>query len=268
MSQKRIHYYGAGQMAEAMIRASIKNGYTSADNISCTDLFAERVTLLAKEYGVVAANHQRDDIASADYIVLGVRPQDNIAEIAAEIKPIIKADATVISIIAGVTMAQLTEWFGSDRAIVRIIPNTLTDTGFGYSGAVYNALVEAQGVDEFICSFGKVMHVQESQLDIFTGYGVAGPNYVYYFIEALVDAGVLAGLPRTMAKEIAYENLVGGVEMIKMSGLHPRQLMDINNSPAGVGMNGLFELNQSDFAAGLQKSVLAAVRRTTELGKK
>ena len=268
MSQKRIHYYGAGQMSEAMIRASIKKGYVEAENVSCTDLFPERIAFLAEQYGISAANHQADDIAQADYVILGVRPQDNIAEIAAEIAPMMKAGATVISIIAGVTMAQLTDWFGEQRAIVRIIPNTMTDTGLGYSGAVYNSLVEADGVDAFICSFGKVMHVQESQLDIFTGYGVAGINYVYCFVEALVDSGVLAGLPRDMAREIAYENLIGGVEMLKMSGLHPRQLMDINNSPAGVGINGLYELNKSDFVAGLQSSVLAAVRRTTELGKK
>ena len=90
-------------------------------------------------------------------------------------------------------------------------------------------------------------------------------NYVYYFIESLTDAGVLAGLPRPQATQVAWENLVGAVEMLKVSGCHPRQLMDINNSPAGVGINGLFELNKSDFAAGLQRSVMAAVRRTTEL---
>ena len=111
------------------------------------------------------------------------------------------------------------------------------------------------------------MYVEETLIDIFTGFGVVGPNYVYYFIESLADAGVLAGLPREQAWQVTLENLVGAVEMLKQTGKHPRQLLDINNSAGGVGINALHELNISDFAAGLQRSVLKAVQRTTELGK-
>lgn len=122
-------------------------------------------------------------------------------------------------------------------------------------------------MEAFLSGFGKVQVVDEALLDVFTGYGVAGPNYVYYFIESLADAGVLAGLPREQAWRIALENVEGAVAMLRHTGLHPRQLLDINNSPGGVGINALHELNRSDFAAGLQRSVLTAVRRTTELGK-
>ena len=110
-------------------------------------------------------------------------------------------------------------------------------------------------------------YYQRTEIDIFTGFGVAGPNYIYYFIESLTDAGVLAGLPRPQATEVVLENLLGAVEMLRQSQKHPRQLLDINNSPAGVGIHGLYELNNSDFAAGLQRSVLAAIRRTRELGQ-
>ncbi|MDM7017084.1 pyrroline-5-carboxylate reductase dimerization domain-containing protein, partial [Klebsiella michiganensis] len=111
-------------------------------------------------------------------------------------------------------------------------------------------------------------YYRRTEIDIFTGFGVAGPNYIYYFIESLTDAGVLAGLPRPQATEVVLENLLGAVEMLRQSQKHPRQLLDINNSPAGVGIHGLYELNNSDFAAGLQRSVLAAVRRTRELGQR
>jgi len=109
------------------------------------------------------------------------------------------------------------------------------------------------------------MLLEERLIDVFTGFAVAGVNYVYYFIESLSDAGVLSGLSRAQSTQVVWENLLGAVAMLKISDKHPRQLMYINNSPAGVGINGLYELNNSDFAAGLQRSVMAAVRRTTEL---
>jgi pyrroline-5-carboxylate reductase len=267
MLTQKIHFYGAGQMAEAIIRATLDKQCFAAENISSFDIRQERIQELADRYQIKNNQNLVDSLAEADIIVLGVRPQDDIGEIAPMINQYAKPDATLVSIIAGVTLETLSHSFGENRPIARIIPNTLTDTGLGYTGAVYNAHVDAELIDTFVTSFGKVMHVGENMLDIFTGYGVAGINYVYLFIEALVDAGVLAGMPREQSKAIAYENLVGAVEMLNLSKCHPRQLMDINNSPAGVGINGLYQLNQSDFAGGLQRSVLAAVNRTTELAK-
>lgn len=146
-----------------------------------------------------------------------------------------------------------------------MIPSTLTDTGYGYSGVTLNQHARAETLDGFFTAFGKVLYLEERLIDVFTGFGVAGPNYIYYFIESLTDAGVLAGLPRPLATKVVQENRLGAVEMLRLSGKHPRQLLDINNSPTGVGMHGLYELNNSDFAAGLQRSVLAAVKRTTAL---
>lgn len=265
MSQ--IHFIGAGQMVEAMIRATLQRTPAGTFTMTVEDIDPARVTTLQSRYQLPVLSAD-DALAQADYVVMGVRPQDDIAGVATRIQKTARPSATVVSIIAGVTLATLTALCGETRPIARVIPNTLTDTGYGYSGAVLNALVEQAPMQAYLESFGKVMFIEERLLDVFTGYGVAGPNYVYYFLESLIDAGVLAGLPRPQAKAVAYENLVGAVEMLKMSGLHPRQLMDINNSPAGVGMHGLYELNHSDFAAGLQRSVLAAVKRTTELATK
>jgi pyrroline-5-carboxylate reductase len=263
-----IHFIGAGQMVEAIIRAAVQNGAVARDTITLEDIDPARIQILRDRYQLTAVMDTETALARADYIVMGVRPQDDILGVAQRITQFAHPQATVVSIIAGVTLATLTTLCGTQRPIARVIPNTLTDTGFGYSGAVLNALVQKEPLQVFLESFGKVMFIEERLLDIFTGYGVAGPNYVYYFIESLIDAGVLAGLPRAQATEVAYENMLGAVSMLRISGHHPRQLLDINNSPAGVGMHGLYELNNSDFAAGLQRSVLAAVKRTTELANR
>lgn len=256
----KVHFIGAGQMVEAIIRAAVNNGKLRGGDITIEDIDPARVSLLSGKYGVAAAK----SLADADLVVIAVRPQDNLVAVAKSIVERASDDAVVVSIVAGVTLARLATLLGA-RPIARVIPNTLTDTGYGFSGVALSERVKPDDIQGFVESFGKVLYLEERMLDIFTGFAIAGPNYIYYFIESLTDAGVLAGLPRAQASAVVMENLVGAVEMLKRSQLHPRQLLDINNSPAGVGMYGLYELNNSDFAAGLQRSVLAAVKRTTQL---
>ena len=259
----RIHFIGAGQMAEAIIRASLSHGALRADAISLEDIDSTRVEALRARYRL-----SRDGgVNEASLLVLGIRPQDDLAGVANRVRAQLNGSTTVVSLIAGVTLEKLASLFGAATPIARAIPNTLTDTGFGYSGVTLNAHASAAEIEPFLRGFGKVLYLPERLIDIFTGFGVAGPNYIYYFIESLTDAGVLAGLPRPQATEVVLENLLGAVEMLRQSQKHPRQLLDINNSPAGGGIHGLYELNNSDFAAGLQRSVQAAVRRTRELGQ-
>ncbi|MGG0717080.1 pyrroline-5-carboxylate reductase [Robertmurraya massiliosenegalensis] len=262
-----IHFIGGGQMVEAIIRAILTNETFGKSEITVADISEQRNTYLMETYHVMASVDQADALKQADIIVIGVRPQDDLASVGALIREHGRKDAVVVSIVAGVTMEKLASFIGEERAIARVIPNTLTDTGYGYSGVALNSNASKEQVDEFLNGFGKVMYVEERLIDIFTGFGVAGPNYVYYFIESFADAGVLAGLSREQAWNIVLENVVGSVEMLKLTGKHPRQLLDINNSAGGVGINALHELNSSDFAAGLQRSVLKAVNRTTELGQ-
>lgn len=268
MAAKKIHFIGGGQMAEAIIRANISKGTNEAAQLSVADINEERITFLSETYGIEAAFSQAEALAKADLIILAVRPQDDLAGVGEAISQYAGSGTAVLSIVAGVTIQTLGGYVGGqERPIIRVIPNTLTDTGLGYSGAALNVYARKEHVDDFLNGFGKVQYLEESLIDIFTGYGVAGPNYVYYFIESLADAGVLAGLPREQAWQVALENVAGAVAMLRHSGLHPRQLLDINNSPGGVGIHALYELNNSDFAAGLQRSVKAAVKRTTELGQ-
>ena len=274
MSQDKIHFIGGGQMAEAIIKALIKGNSIAANAISVSDIDSARLQLLHRHYDVQTSDILDVDLSTAKIIVLAVRPQDNLAEVGRIIQAKAAPDSIVLSLIAGVKIVQLREFTGHDFPIVRVIPNTLTDTGYGYSGVAIDDFAASQKVTEntllntFLTGFGKVEYLDESLIDIFTGFGVAGPNYVYYFIESLADAGVLAGLPRKQAWKIALENVKGAAAMLEQTELHPRQLLDINNSAGGVGIHGLYELNNSDFAAGLQRSVVAAVKRTRELGER
>jgi pyrroline-5-carboxylate reductase len=265
---KSLYAIGGGQMVEAIIRASLKNKAISAETTRVVDISPNRVHYLEEHYHVTADTEFRPEtLEKADIVLLGVRPQDDWAEIAKQISASGQKKA-LISIIAGVTIEQLEDALEvADYPIVRIIPNTLTDTGFGVTGAALNAAANQEDVDEFLKSFGKVDYIPEEQIDIYTGYAVCGPNYIYNFYLALTNAGVLGGLSRKQANEIALENLQGAAKMLEITGKHPYELLDINNSAGGVGITAQHELDASDFAVGVQNAVLAAIKRTTQLGK-
>lgn len=263
-----VYFIGGGNMAEAIVRAGIAHGALDPDAVRVTDISERRVEHLASTYHVHAgAGFSAEAVAEADLVVLAVRPQDDLAGIGALVGPALRPGTVVVSIVAGVTIERLEGYLGPDsHPVVRIIPNTLTDTGHGYSGVALNGSATRESVEAFLTSFGKVQYIDEGLLDVFTGFGVAGPNYVYCFVEALVDGGVLAGLTHDQARAVVLENLVGSAAMLE-AGHTPRELLDINNSPGGVGINLVAELNAGGFAATLQRAVLRAVETTTRLGR-
>ena len=262
----KIYSFGGGQMVEAMLRVALKKGVITPETAGVTDISSDRVNYLTDTYHIQAS--QRPDwtaVENADLVILGVRPQDNWQEIMKELVAH-HYQKDVLSIIAGVTVAQLSSQ--EDLfAITRIIPNTLTDVAMGYSGVVKNDRANQTVIEDFLNSFGKVDYIDESLLDVFTGYGVAGPNYIYNFLISFTNAGVLAGMPRQQANKLALENLRAAAAFVEQSGKHPAELLDINNSAGGVGITAQHELDKSSFSAGIENAVLAAVKRTKELGK-
>lgn len=259
-----LYFIGGGNMAEAIIDAlTSRPGRFAVGDIHVEDVRAERLELLAQKYGVLPAGP--DEQRAADIVVVAVRPQDDLAAVGRSIAERFPATATIVSIVAGYTIAQLSEALGASYPIVRVIPNTLTTTDYGYSGVALGQGVDAETVEPFLSSFGKVLYVEESLIDIITGF--YPPNVVYHFIDALIDAGVLAGLPREIASKIALDNLVGAVQLLTSQDVLPQVPLHRNNSPGGVGINLQYELEKGGFAATIHTAVLRAVARTTELGR-
>lgn len=192
MTQPSIHFIGGGQMAEAIIKALIaKNTYTAAD-ISVADVDPARLQHLGERFGI-QVNVGPQPLQQAELIVLAVRPQDDLQGVGEWIRQHARRDAIVVSLIAGVKIALLEEATGfTGMPLVRIIPNTLTDTGYGYSGVALGTRARKQqlhdhaGLNRFLTGFGKVEHVDEALLDIFTGFGVAGSKCSYYFVSHLL----------------------------------------------------------------------------------
>jgi pyrroline-5-carboxylate reductase len=180
------------------------------------------------------------------------------------------APAPVLSIAAGITIARLEAALAPGTPVVRAMPNTPALVGTGASAIAAGSaagdadLVWAQGV---LGAVGVVEVVPESLLDAVTGLSGSGPAYVFLVAEALVEAGVLAGLPRATAARLAHQTLLGSARMLAESADGPEALRAAVTSPGGTTAAGLRELERAGVRAAFLDAVMAATERSRELGR-
>jgi pyrroline-5-carboxylate reductase len=200
-------------------------------------------------------------------LILAVKPQ-NMAVLLAEIRPSAAARHLIISIAAGVTLSQLADGVGADRRLIRVMPNTPCLVGAsaaGYAAAPTATAADCRLVDRLMSSVGKAFALPEKLLDAVTGHSGSGPAYVFLMIEALSDGGVLVGLPRDVATQLAAQTVFGAARMLLETNQHPGVLKDQVASPGGTTIAGLHALEKAGFRAALMDAVQAATERATEL---
>jgi pyrroline-5-carboxylate reductase len=268
MLEQRIGLIGAGQMATALARGFIKAGLTTADRLLASDVeeavrkrFTEATDARATADNAVAAEQ-------SDVIFLAVKPQQ-MAAVAAGLRGKIGPERLLVSIAAGIRLASLAEWFGPELRIVRVMPNTPCLVGQGasaYSRGEHSTPEDGALVGRLLESLGSVWEVEEKLLDAVTGLAGSGPAFVFVMIEALSDAGVRVGLPRSMAAAMAAKMVRGAAEMVLATGEHPAVLKDRVASPGGTTIAGLQALESGGIRAALMAAVEAAARRSVELG--
>jgi len=266
----KLAIIGLGNMGQAILSGILKHNIIKAENITAADKkFADPDFELEDQFSEITITADNQKAAQkADYIILAVKPQ-----IIKFVLEDIKNDADskiIISIAAGVKTGLLAQYFGSNAKIIRIMPNTPALVAEGMSALYYSPEVEADEkafVEKIFKSLGKTAEVKEDEMDAVTGLSGSGPAFVYLFIEALADAGVLKGLNRQTALELAAQTVKGGAEMVLRSGKHPAELKDMVASPAGTTIAGIAELEDNAFRSTVIKAVKAAVERSKELGK-
>ena len=208
--------------------------------------------------------------AQADRIFLAVKPQmmagalESLRPILAQRKPLL------ITMAAGLTMAQIEAMAGASLPIIRIMPNTPVSVGKGMTLYCANKLVNEATLADFLsdmeCS-GALDPVEERLFDAAGTVSGCGPAYVYMFIEAMADGAVACGVPRTQAMEYAAATLAGAAEMVLATGQHPGALKDAVCSPGGSTIAGVKALEDKAFRGTVMDCVMAAFKRNQELGK-
>ncbi|GAB3882799.1 hypothetical protein GCM10027612_13880 [Microbispora bryophytorum subsp. camponoti] len=213
-----IAILGTGKMGEALLSGLVRAGLRP-DEIVATARRPERAEALRERYGVrVASNAEAAKLA--DTVILAVKPQD-MSALLTEISPHVAADRLVISVAAGITTAFVEARLGDGVAVVRVMSNTpvLVDEAMSVISAGAHASEEhLKRTEELLSPVGKVLRIPESQQDAATALSGSGPAYFFYLVEAMVDAGILLGMPRAAALDMVTQSIVGAAIMLRDSG--------------------------------------------------
>ncbi|MCU1354687.1 MAG: proC [Acidimicrobiales bacterium] len=253
---------GGGKMGEALVGGLLAGGWTTAEQITVVEPDAARRAHLATSFPGLAVGVEP---VAASGAVIAVKP-GKVAEVAAQLGAL--AIPRVLSIAAGVRLETIEAQVPVDTAVVRAMPNTPALVGQGAAaiagghGAGDDDLVWAEGI---LGAVGTVVRVTEDQLDAVTGLSGSGPAYVFLVAEALVDAGVLVGLPRDTAADLVAQTLRGAAELLA-AGTPAAELRAAVTSPGGTTAAGLRALEAAAVRAAFADAVVAATARSRELG--
>ena len=267
MTSNGLAIIGGGKIGEAMLSGLLREMY-QPEQIVVVEHYPERGRQLTEKYGV-QIKPIPEAVAASGTILIAVKPQD-IDSLLAELRDLVTADHLIVSVAAGITTARIEKALPSGPAVVRCMPNTpaLVDQAMTAASPGSNANPEhvAQAV-RLLSAVGKVVQVPESQLDAVTALSGSGPAYFFFLVEAMIDAGILLGLPRALAEELIVETLYGSAVMLRESGEHPVRLREGVTSPAGTTIAAIRELERHGVRSAFLAAIEAASLRSAELGR-
>jgi pyrroline-5-carboxylate reductase len=261
-----IAVLGAGQMGEALISGLLRAGVAPAE-VTAAARRDDRARQLRDSYGIEVVGAQ---VAAeqADTLVITVKPQD-MGALLDQIAPGMSGDKLVISVAAGITTSFIERRLPGEVPVVRVMSNTpvLVDEAMSViSPGSYATEKHLRRAEELLAPVGKVLRIPESQQDAATALSGSGPAYVYFLVEAMVDAGILLGMPRSTALEMVNQAVYGAATMLRDTGQHPVILREAVTSPGGTTISAIRELERHGVRAAFLAAIEAARDRGRELG--
>jgi pyrroline-5-carboxylate reductase len=261
-----IAILGAGKMGEALLSGMLRAGVAPSGVIAAVRR-EERAVALTDAYGIDVLGAEAA-AGMADTLVITVKPQD-MPTLLDEIAGKVNADQLLISVAAGITTRFIESRLPVDVAVVRVMSNTpvLVDEAMSViSAGRFAGEQHLRRTEELLRPVGKVLRIPESQQDAATALSGSGPAYVYFLVEAMVDAGILLGMPRSTALEMVKQAVYGAATMLRESGEHPVILREAVTSPGGTTINAIRELERHGVRAAFLAAIEAARDRGRELG--
>ena len=270
-------FIGTGNMGGALVRAAYR---TEADktrgslHIYLGNRTPEKAQALADEMdeiGICSVKTNAEIAADADYIFLGVKPQV-MRELLEEIGPVLagrKSRFVLVSMAAGLNIADIQALAGGACPVLRIMPNTPCSIGEGmvlYTCGPGVTEAEEQTFLAAMAGAGRFAPIPEKLMDAGSAVAGCGPAFADLFIEALADGGVACGLPRSQAVELAAQMLAGSARLLLESGRHPGALKDAVCSPGGATIQGVRKLEEAGFRGAVMDAVIAACEKSQSLG--
>lgn len=270
MLKQTVGFLGAGKMGEALARGLLARKLVPRGRVLMSDADAERRAWLADALKVHVLAGNLELVHGSQIVVVALKP-NTVREVVPGLAEAFSRDHLVISIAAGVTLAELEGMVPSGTRVVRVMPNTPCLVGAGASAFSLGSAArraDARVVAQLLGAVGICLEVPERLLDAVTGLSGSGPAYVALVIEALADGGVLAGLPRDVALKLAAQTTLGAARLVLDGGKHPAQLKDMVTSPGGTTIEAIKVLERGGLRAALIEAVEAATEKSRKLGQR
>ncbi|MGQ9595472.1 MAG: pyrroline-5-carboxylate reductase [Anaerolineae bacterium] len=265
----RLAFVGSGVMAEAMIKAILRKGLVTPDQIVASGPRPERGADLRERYGIVPETDNAAAVRDAEIVVLSVKPQV-LPKVLPGLRGHIKPSAVVVSIVAGAPTGLIQEGLGH-RAVIRTMPNTPAQIGQGMT--VWMATPEVapqqrEWVESLLLAMGEAVQVDdEVMLDMATAVSGTGPTYIFLMMEAMTDAAVHLGFSRRVALKLVEQTVLGSVLYAMQSGLHLAELRNQVTSPGGTSADAIYQLEKGGLRTVLSKAIWAAYQKSRALGQ-
>ncbi|WP_075817122.1 MULTISPECIES: pyrroline-5-carboxylate reductase [Serinicoccus] len=260
-----IALLGAGVMGGTLAAALVRSGQRP-DELVLSDKVTARAEQVAGQHGTRYAP-PAEAVEVADVVVLAVKPQD-MAALVEEVHDHVRPGTLVVSIAAGITTDFLERRLPEGTSVVRVMPNTpaLVDQGMSAMSPGRHCTDEhVERARHLMEHVGRVVVLDEGHQDAVTAISGSGPSYIFYVVEAMIEAGVLLGLPRDTATELVTQTLYGAATMIRETGTHPTVLREQVSSPGGTSVAALRALEDHKVRAAFLTAMEAAARRSHEL---
>ena len=261
-----IALLGGGKIGEALLVGMLRQA--RPEDVAVVESHPSRADELSQRYGVRTPD-LATAVESASTVLVAVKPQDIDALLDAA-APHVSPGQLVVSVAAGVPTARLEAHLPDGVAVVRAMPNTpaLVEQGMtAISAGRHAGDADLDTAEALLSAVGRVVRVPESQLDAVTALSGSGPAYVFFLVEAMIDAGILLGLPRALAAELIVQTLYGSAVMVRDSGEHPVQLREAVTSPGGTTIAAIRKLEDHGVRAAFLAAIEAARDRSVELGR-
>ncbi len=265
-----IGFLGAGSIVEALVQGILSAGLTAPNQIWVTNRSDwERLDSLAVRFGVKTTHDKQLVVDRADILVIACKPKD-VAELLAEVGGSTRAGHVVLSVAAGITTAVVAAGVTHGVEVLRAMPNTssrVLESATALCGAEGTS-PEAMAIGrQILGAVGTVVEVPEGQLDAVTGLSGSGPAYIYFMVEAMVQAGVRVGLERDVAYQLAVQTVIGAGKMLRETGMDPGVLRQKVTSPGGTTEAGLRTMAERHFVETVVAGIARATERSRELGE-
>jgi pyrroline-5-carboxylate reductase len=256
---------GAGKMGEALLSGMLRAG-RPASNLLFTERHEDRAQQLTEKFGIEAVTSVQA-AERADTLLVAVKPQEIVA-LLDDLAPAVTPRNLVISIAAGIPTALFEKRLAEGTPVVRVMSNTpvfVDEAMSAISAGAHAGEEHLVRTEDLLKPVGKVIRIPEEQLDAVTALSGSGPAYFFFLVEAMIDAGILLGLPRAIAAELIVQTAIGSAVMLRDSGEHPVQLREAVTSPGGTTIAAIRELENHGVRAALLSALEAARDRSREL---